>query len=783
MGCCGLSEKERSEEIEQGGIVKSRGFTDLHCTAIFGAFVVLWITVAATAFGNGDVKRLIMPKDSNNRVCGHDVGLEDKPYVLYFNPLSCFIPAGPGMDECGGTTRLCVKKCPEKSTFLVTDLVTVEETRNAVLADMMFYTERIEKASGDAEKFGPEDKWDKIVMNTGVSVIKKITGVEEVPKEPQVLFCKPQSEAAVVKIMMDLTSDIDSSDESPPTDFGIDKLQPLVDLLWAEECNVYLIESDPIAHRCLPVPADYGDLEQEQLSRKRGIMGRSSNESETTNSTTDFTKKADAHAPASFSKLMAEIGGAWRILIFMAFLATVLAFTYLILLRFFSGPIIWSMIGLLNGLLIGLTVFVFLQWQFYNDPANEKPAGETLINETAEFWMAILIVAGLIALIVLCITLFLFKRIRLAVKLLGEATKAITKLPQTLLFPLFLAFLMVIVCCWYALGAAYIQSASAPSYKVVIDGEETKGSGEDCDIAEWQDPSHPEFSDPNKICKFHEDNVEFGWLSGTPIVVVQMIHLFGFYWCINTVIAIGQFTLAGSFSQWYWTQRDNFVLLSNRPLGKAFGYVFKNFGSLVFGAFIIALIQTIRAIVNYLDKKSKNSQNRFTKALMCCLKCCMWCMEKCMKFISKNAYIICGMYGTNFCSSACRAGRLIFSNAVRFGVTESITHMMLNVGIFVVSIANTFFAYAMFNPPVDPTKDQINYMIGTWGVDIEESNNFILIYIVIFMMTYAVTNAFFMVYELAVGTILICFLEDEKRNDGSEAKPYFMSKELRKLAN
>lgn len=110
--------------------------------------------------------------------------------------------------------------------------------------------------------------------------------------------------------------------------------------------------------------------------------------------------------------------------------------------------------------------------------------------------------------------------------------------------------------------------------------------------------------------------------------------------------------------------------------------------------------------------------------------------------------------------------------------------MMLNVGILVVSIANTFFAYLMFNPPKEhPTKEQIDYMLGTWGVDIEESNNFILIYIVIFMMTYAVANAFFMVYELAVGTILICFLEDEKRNDGSEAKPYFMSKELRKLAN
>ena len=55
----------------------------------------------------------------------------------------------------------------------------------------------------------------------------------------------------------------------------------------------------------------------------------------------DDDAEADAHPPASFSKLMAKIGGAWRILVFMAFLATVLAFSYIVLLRFFSGPIIW----------------------------------------------------------------------------------------------------------------------------------------------------------------------------------------------------------------------------------------------------------------------------------------------------------------------------------------------------------------------------------------------------------------------------------------------------------
>ena len=104
---------------------------------------------------------------------------------------------------------------------------------------------------------------------------------------------------------------------------------------------------------------------------------------------------------------------------------------------------------------------------------------------------------------------------------------------------------------------------------------EPNDDDEDCDIVEWQDPNHPKFSDPNEKCVFYEDNIEFGWLSGCPIVVVQMVHLFGFYWCVNTVIAIGQFTLAGSFSQWYWTQRDNYVLLSKRPLGQ--GWFSTNF--------------------------------------------------------------------------------------------------------------------------------------------------------------------------------------------------------------
>ena len=83
----------------------------------------------------------------------------------------------------------------------------------------------------------------------------------------------------------------------------------------------------------------------------------------------------------------------------------------------------------------------------------------------------------------------------------------------------------------------------------------------------------------------------------------------------------------------------------------------------------------------------------------------MWCFEKCMKFVSKNAIIVCGIYGSNFCASACTAARLCGINP--FGTTEVITNLLLNFGVISVALANTLLAFAMYAPPKEPTPDQV----------------------------------------------------------------------------
>jgi choline transporter-like protein 2/4/5 len=67
-----------------------------------------------------------------------------------------------------------------------------------------------------------------------------------------------------------------------------------------------------------------------------------------------------------------------------------------------------------------------------------------------------------------------------------------------------------------------------------------------------------------------------------------------------------------------------------------------NLGSVAFGAFIIAIIQLIRFLLEYLDKKTRQlqQQSKLAEWAMCCIKCCMWCLEKIVAFINRNAYIL-----------------------------------------------------------------------------------------------------------------------------------------------
>jgi len=79
--------------------------------------------------------------------------------------------------------------------------------------------------------------------------------------------------------------------------------------------------------------------------------------------------------------------------------------------------------------------------------------------------------------------------------------------------------------------------------------------------------------------------------------------------------------------------------------------------------------------------------------------------------------------------------------------------------------------------------DKISEISDDDKLDIEfpELNYPILPTIIITIGAYFLASCFFSVYEMAIDTLFLCFLEDSEKNDGSPEKPFFMSKRLMKI--
>lgn len=96
-------------------------------------------------------------------------------------------------------------------------------------------------------------------------------------------------------------------------------------------------------------------------------------------------------------------------------------------------------------------------------------------------------------------------------------------------------------------------------------------------------------------------------------------------------------------------------------------------GTLAFGSLILAICKAIRATLEYIDHKLNKYNNAFVKGILCCLRCFFWCLEKFIKFINRNAYIMCAIHGKNFCRSARSAFNLLLRNIVRVVVLDKVS--------------------------------------------------------------------------------------------------------------
>ncbi|XP_064616892.1 choline transporter-like protein 2 [Liolophura sinensis] len=702
------------------GPIKNRSCTDVICCILFFIFLAGMVACSALGFIHGNPIQLIYPTDSEGNICGTG-SKKNQPNLFFFDLLKCY-QSGPGVAVQGcPTPQICVRECPSSYYVYVESLISNNKSE---------------------------------------------------------LICKDSVDVTTT------TKDINA-------------------LVLDEDCAAYTVPSSPVLGRC--VPSIFSDLVD--LAATLSTNNKTLENAEGTPITGELLQTSSKFlayfmSAAEFGeRIFKDILDSWWLILVFLTLTMFLSFIWIVLLRWIAGIIVWvSIFAVLGGLgfcetlffhsllirnafthisymcLIFTTLAMETERVYYTVTQyltlRDHPEYSGLpvvftINlayyiNLKETWLGLAIISSIVLVILVLMLVFLCGRIRMAVELIKEGSRAIGKMMSTLFFPLFPFILQLAVIAYWVVSAVYIASMGSPqSYTNGTNTTDDGGLTYYIKRIPCEDTGNAHVSD---ICSF----VKYGGDKYT--VYLEIYMLFMFFWCLNFVIALGQMTLAGAFASYYWAwekPRD----IPTFPLMSALWRCFRfHFGSLAFGSLLVAIVQLVRVFLEYLDSKLKGSENGAAKFVAKCLKCCFWCLEKLIKFINKNAYILIAVYGKNFCTSAKNAFLLIMRNIVRTVVLDRVADFVLFLSKIFVTAAAFVGAFFWFQGRVPFFREYVPNLNYYW-------TPIVLVGIGAFM----IATCFFSVYDMAVDTLFLCFLEDLERHDGSEEKPYYMSKGLMNL--
>jgi len=409
--------------------------------------------------------------------------------------------------------------------------------------------------------------------------------------------------------------------------------------------------------------------------------------------------------------------GLWVIGVSAA-IGLIMSFIYLKFVEKCAGCLIWSTLAI--TLICGAAVGYFLLMD--GIPKGEAAGLQVLVGYgflgATILWFLILV--------------FLRNRIRVAVQVIKSATRAITDMKTMLLVPLPLALVGLGFAIAWIFSMLFIRSVGKftdlPT-PAVLNGVTINSVL---------------ISETYKIFTYDKDMNNTIWA-----------NLFFMFWVLNFIIYLLYLIIAGAVADWYFTRRDekgNKIRgtkvdeLSKSPLCSAFCRTIRyHLGTIAFASLIIAVIQTIRVFVAYLEKTAGEKKTKIQKLMFKLIHCILWCAEKCLDKISKNALIFTAIYGQALCPAAFASFKLIWRNLARTAAISLVSGFIGMLGKLCIVLFTCAIGVIILSEATE-----VNFMF--------------MPILMIFFISYMVAALFMNLLGIVVDVVFLCFLVDEEAN-------------------
>lgn len=723
MGCCSNPEQIGVKDVQFQGVIPStsRKCRDVLCTLMFAAFWIGMIVIASIGFVHGEPKRLLYGSDYNGITCGTGEH-RDQPLTFYPRITQDLIEqsSNPSLSlDDFSFYGLCVASCPNVGKYICND-----ETEAEI--------------QGESSLTNDETREEERK--------KRATSLLVLPSKKQCWFVALPSEQVFYRCLQRTESNATS----------------------VEKC---VVPGDE--------PEYYDNVNGVQTPNDKCEVKHVITTSETVQPAQENPLYSTMQTlGATIGRIIGDLQETWPVFnLYGGVLGLVLSFVFVILLRFCAGCIVWITLWSFVVLLLLFALMLSTKGgligssdlsAFTSKTASIAAAAginSTDVSTTAiafpqtmqasqgkqKAYAVAAYVSYALAGVAFLLVCFFQKKIRIAVGIVKEASRVLQRLPLLVIFPIVPFLMLLILFAYAAIVGAYIFSSGEVQLASLAE-ELADQTGQNVSTNATTVLARVS---PNQTMK-----------------VLVAYHFFGFLWTAQLVNAISMCTIAGAVSRYYWSRTKTSDEIGRFPVLTSFKNCFRyHFGSLAFGAFIIAVVQFIRAVLLYLDHQTRDIQqsNLVLKVVMKIVQCCLWCLEKCLRFLSKNAYILIAMKGHSFCVSAKDAFKILFLNIAQVSAVSTVTFLLLGAGKVAVALSCAIATFAYL--------EKYNDDYGIGGA--HELSSPLAPILVALLLGWFVASTLLGVYEMAIDTILLCFCEDKEINKASGE--YVMSESLKEF--
>ncbi|KAJ3315636.1 putative choline transporter, neither null mutation nor overexpression affects choline transport [Boothiomyces sp. JEL0838] len=219
------------------------------------------------------------------------------------------------------------------------------------------------------------------------------------------------------------------------------------------------------------------------------------------------------------------------------------------------------------------------------------------------------------------------------------------------------------------------------------------------------------------IAKLSNDKV----ISGGATYGLFIFTIFFFYWNSQVIGNAVHITVAGVFATFYFQGIPNAgggVTLSvqNPTSASAKRALTTGFGPNCYGSLLIAIIQTLKFIVNS-ARKNDGGDNIVLQIILCCIACILSIFQDLLEYFNKYAFAQVAIYGKDYCTAAKDTWELAKSRGIDAVINDNLIGNVLGMGCLFIGLITAAIAVLYVKlSPVIPNETGAFFIMGVAGL-------------------------------------------------------------------